>query len=192
MWGYEMPREEEKAEEEEKEKEKKEKKPLLKSPIIKILLGVIGLIILVFVMIFIARIVGKADPKPVEVRPWEALEERKAPPPKPLRIWGLTAGEEAIIANLSGDVVETRLVRVTLVNLAFEEKYVGSLDVELAVPGRTAQVKDLFNTVLTTKASEDFMTEEGIREVKDELIERINALLREGQIKDIYWQLVVQ
>ncbi|MDI6703084.1 MAG: flagellar basal body-associated FliL family protein [bacterium] len=174
------------------EKEEKEKKPLLRLPIIRILLGVIGLIILVFIMIFIARMVGKAGPKPIEVgRPWEELEEKKVPPPKALKIWALTSGEEAIIANLGGDVVETHLVRVTQINLAYEEKY-KALATELATPGRTAQIKDLFNTVLSTKASEDFITEEGNRAVKDELIERINAILCEGQIKDIYWQLVVQ
>jgi len=184
-----MPEEEE---EEEEEEGKKEKKPLLKSPIIKILLGVIGLIVLLFVMIFVAKMVTKSGPKEVEVKPpWAEMEEEREPPPPPLRILVLTEGEEAIMSRLA-DVVEARLVSITQVNLAYEERYAKELDVEFTAPGRIAQIKDMINTVLTTKTSEDLITEEGIREVKDELIERINLVLQKGQIKDIYWQMVVQ
>jgi flagellar basal body-associated protein FliL len=171
------------AEEEREEGEEKAKAKGLPKILIFIALGIVVLIISIVVSYMVAKTV-KAPKIEFGV---ERVEE-KPPPPEPLEIGNI--GEEEIIARLA-DQDEPHLVKVYEIYLAFDKK-MKALALELNDPARKFQIRDIFNTVLMTKKSTDLITEEGRNQLKRELIKKINAILVDGQIKDIYMQIVVQ
>lgn len=173
--------------EEEKEKEEGEEKEKKSKGLPKMLIFVAGGIIVLIVVVIIAYMVAKSVKAPKMEFGVEKAEERVLPP-EPLEIGNI--GEEEIVARLA-DEDEAHLVKVNEIYLAFDKK-LHELGIELNDPGRKFQIRDIFNTVLMSKKSTDLLTEEGRNELKRELIDKINAVLIDGQIKDIYMQIIVQ
>ncbi len=52
---------------------------------------------------------------------------------------------------------------------------------------RKPQVKDAITTLLFTKSSKELKTEEGIEQLKEEIIKRVNAILPIGGVKNVYF-----
>jgi flagellar basal body-associated protein FliL len=92
------------------------------------------------------------------------------------------------VARLA-DEDEAHLVKTGDFRLAYDRKYKG-LAAELSE--RQFQISDIINDVLISKTSKDLSSQEGKEEMKREIINRINRLLKSGQIEDIYVQIIVQ
>lgn len=55
-----------------------------------------------------------------------------------------------------------------------------------------APIRDTINTILRSKKAEDF-TEAGVEKIKGEIKNKVNPLLHEGQILDVYfYELIIQ
>ena len=52
---------------------------------------------------------------------------------------------------------------------------------------RKPQVKDAITTLLFTKSSKELKTAEGIEQLKEEIIKRVNAILPIGGVKNVYF-----
>ncbi len=52
---------------------------------------------------------------------------------------------------------------------------------------RLPQVKDAITTLLFTKSSSQLRTAEGIEELKEEILKRVNAILPIGGVKNVYF-----
>ncbi|MDI6785950.1 MAG: flagellar basal body-associated FliL family protein [bacterium] len=171
----------------EEEKEEGEEKAKKSKGMPKMLIFVAGGIVVLIIAVVISYMVAKSVKAPKIEFGVERAEE-KPPPPKPLEIGNI--GEEEIIARLA-DEEEPHLAKVSEIYLAFDKKAT-KLGLELNNPARKFQIRDIFNAVLMSQKSADLITEEGRNELKRELINKINAILLDGQIKDIYMQIIVQ
>lgn len=175
------------AKEEKEEKEEGEEKAKESKGMPKMLIFVAAGVVVLIIAIVVSYMVAKSVKAPKMEFGVERAEE-KPPPPEPLEIGNI--GEEEIIARLA-DQDEPHLVKVNEIYLAYDKK-LKALGIELNNPARKFQIRDIFNTVLMSHKSTDLITEEGRNELKGELIKKINDILIDGQIKDIYMQIVVQ
>lgn len=171
----------------EEEKEEGEEKAKKSKGIPKILIFVAGGVVVLILAIVVSYMVAKSVKAP-KIEFGVEREEERLPPPEPLEIGNI--GEEEIIARLA-DEEEPHLVKVSEIYLAYDKK-LKALGIELNDPARKFQIRDIFNTVLMSRKSTDLITEEGRNELKRELIKKINSILINGEIKDIYMQIVVQ
>jgi len=181
---------EEKEEKEEKEgkeegevKEKKGPPPIVK----KILLIAIGVVAVGIIAAVVAKVVATGS-KPPEITDELQRKDKIEPPPPPLAIWLLTAGESKITARLA-DPDEPHICQLAKVFLAHDPKH-KKLPMELL--SRQVQIEDIFQGVLMNKTSSDLSSEEGKQEFVKELVERVNNVLSKGQIQTIYMEVIVQ
>ena len=84
------------------------------------------------------------------------------------------------IVNLQ-DKDADRYLKITIVLDAQDEKVKAELD------KRLPQVKDAITTLLFTKTSQDLRTPEGIEQLKEEILKRVNAILPIGGVKNVYF-----
>ncbi len=84
------------------------------------------------------------------------------------------------IVNLQ-DRDADRYLKVTIVLDVQDE------NVKMELEKRLPQVKDAITTLLFTKTSEDLRTPEGIEELKEEILKRVNAILPIGGVKNVYF-----
>ena len=84
------------------------------------------------------------------------------------------------IVNLQ-DKDADRYLKVTIVLDAQDEKVKAELE------KRLPQIKDAITTLLFTKSSQDLRTPEGIEELKEEILKRVNAILPIGGVKNVYF-----
>ena len=84
------------------------------------------------------------------------------------------------IVNLQ-DKDADRYLKVTIVLDAQDEKIKAELE------KRLPQIKDAITTLLFTKSSNDIRTPEGIEELKEEILKRVNAILPIGGVKNVYF-----
>ena len=84
------------------------------------------------------------------------------------------------IVNLQ-DKDADRYLKITIVLDAQDEKVKAELE------KRLPQVKDAITTLLFTKTSQDLRTTEGIEELKEEILKRVNAILPIGGVKNVYF-----
>ncbi len=84
------------------------------------------------------------------------------------------------IVNLQ-DKDADRYLKVTIVLDVQDEKIKAELE------KRLPQVKDAITTLLFTKSSNDLRTPEGIEELKEEILKRVNAILPIGGVKNVYF-----
>ncbi len=84
------------------------------------------------------------------------------------------------IVNLQ-DKDADRYLKITIVLDVQDEKIKAELE------KRLPQVKDAITTLLFTKTSNDLRTPEGIEELKEEILKRVNAILPIGGVKNVYF-----
>ena len=84
------------------------------------------------------------------------------------------------IVNLQ-DKDADRYLKVTIVLDVQDDK------IKAELQKRLPQVKDAITTLLFTKTSNDLRTPEGIEELKEEILKRINAILPIGGVKNVYF-----
>ena len=84
------------------------------------------------------------------------------------------------IVNLQ-DRDADRYLKITIVLDVQDEKIKAELE------KRLPQVKDAITTLLFTKTSNDLRTPEGIEELKEEILKRVNAILPIGGVKNVYF-----
>ncbi|MDI6736842.1 MAG: flagellar basal body-associated FliL family protein, partial [bacterium] len=75
------------------------------------------------------------------------------------------------------------------VTVGYDKKY-GGLVRELEV--RTPQLRDIVNTSLLDKTLQELQTQEGKIALQKELVEKMNRVLKDGQLDAVYIQLVIQ
>ncbi len=84
------------------------------------------------------------------------------------------------IVNLQ-DRDADRYLKITIVLDVQDDKIKAELE------KRLPQVKDAITTLLFTKTSNDLRTPEGIEELKEEILKRVNAILPIGGVKNVYF-----
>ncbi len=84
------------------------------------------------------------------------------------------------IVNLQ-DKDADRYLKITIVLDVQDEQIKAELE------KRLPQVKDAITTLLFTKTSSELRTAEGIEELKEEILKRVNAILPIGGVKNVYF-----
>jgi len=84
------------------------------------------------------------------------------------------------IVNLQ-DRDADRYLKITVVLEVQDEKIKAELE------KRLPQINDSITTLLFTKSSSELKTAEGIEQLKEEIIKRINAILPIGGVKNVYF-----
>ncbi len=84
------------------------------------------------------------------------------------------------IVNLQ-DKDADRYLKITIVLDVQDDKIKAELE------KRLPQVKDAITTLLFTKSSKELRTAEGIEELKEEILKRVNAILPIGGVKNVYF-----
>lgn len=146
----------------------------------KILLMAIGIVLALILSASIAFVVAKKTKPPEQEFGPEPVHEEPLPP-KPYHIQEL----DEFVVKLA-DPGTPRYIRAKITLAYGEEKF---LPAELGE--RIRQIRDIINTILMGKTT-DVATPEGKQALKREIVKKINAILREGKIKDAYIELVVQ
>ncbi|MBU0569040.1 flagellar basal body-associated FliL family protein [bacterium] len=113
-------------------------------------------------------------------KPIKKRGEKKDEEVAPLALWLLTPG---------GQEIRTSTCQLSKVFLAHDPKY-KKLPMELL--SREIQIENIFQGVLINKTPFDLSSEEGKNELVRELVNRVNEILREGQIETIYMEMIVQ
>lgn len=170
---------------EEKEEEKKEKKKLAlpKGPIIIILSIIIGIILVFTIAIVVANKVARRDKPPPT--PIDLGEEKEGHlPDAPLH--NFEVGE--FLAKIINPE-EHMYVKIEKLNFGYNKEEYGFLSLELEK--RKPQIRDIVNTILISSTKE-IETAEGKGAFKKRVIDEVNKVLRDGQVKDVYCELIVQ
>jgi len=152
--------------------------------------GTLKLIIIVFLLLIILGVLGGVaymlflKPKPEETEQM-AETKKKAAAPKKEKKEGEGIGAlypmENFIVNMA-DSGGTRYLRVTLqLELDETKKFAEALDM------RKPQLRDAILTVLASKRYEEVSSAQGKLILKQELIRRLNSLITEGTIMNIYF-----
>ena len=97
--------------------------------------------------------------------------------PEPARIFDL--GE--FIVNLAD--AESRYIKVTI-TLAYPRE---NLELEKEIKDRRAQFKDMVINVLADRQSEEINDSQGKARLKEELMDMMNNVLREGAVVQLYF-----
>lgn len=84
------------------------------------------------------------------------------------------------IVNLQ-DKDADRYLKVTIVLDVQDDK------IKAELQKRLPQIKDAITTLLFTKSSKELRTPEGIEELKEEILKRVNAILPIGGVKNVYF-----
>ncbi|MFH1859600.1 MAG: flagellar basal body-associated FliL family protein [bacterium] len=167
------------------EKPKKEKKDM--GGLIKVLGMVALVLVLIIVVIFVASNVAKKSiaPPDEEFEPEKVeKEEAHAEAEKPLH--------DNYIGDFTAklaDVEEAHYVKITDLALKYDPIKYKLLAAELGE--RDSEIKDAINTILISKTSE-VNSVKGKEELREEIKEKINSMLIEGQIPEVLFQVIVQ
>jgi len=151
--------------------------------------GKLKLIIIVLLLLIILGVLGGVaytlflKPKPEETE--EMAKPQKKAAPKKEKKEGTGIGAlyplENFIVNMA-DAGGTRYLRVTLqLELDDTKKFVEALDM------RKPQLRDAILTVLASKRYEEVSSAQGKLILKQELLRRLNSLVSEGSIVNIYF-----
>ncbi|MDI6751685.1 MAG: hypothetical protein QME07_02350 [bacterium] len=169
--------EEELVEEGEKEKEKKPKKGLPKM----VIMGLIAVIVIIIACV-VAIVVSKKmiEAKKIEIEPIK--EKHIAHLPK---LHTHKLGE--FLAKLVNPE-EPVYVRIESIAIAYKVEY-EFLPKELEE--RNLQMRDIVNDILISSTPE-IGTLEGKKAFKEKLLYEFNHILRDGQIEEIYCELILQ
>lgn len=144
--------------------------------LVKVLL-IVALLVVVFIVALIAGSIagGRRSAEEGYKRDKEQAMIRK----KPLDTFNL----KEFLANTS-DKDETHLVRIKL-QLGYQKK---ALKLQTELNERRAQIRDLILLFFNDKKKEDMDNAAKKRKLKKSLMNRINSILINGQIEDIYYE----
>ncbi len=150
-------------------------KRFLSGTILKVLMYVAAGIA-VFIIALFAGKMGASD-KSDEAKYAQAQKEmeQKAPP--------LATFELKEFMSNTADVDTTHFVRMKL-SLGYEKN---NLLLQTELSERRMQIFDLIMLTLNGKRKEDLDSAQKKQDLKDELIKKINGLLQNGKIQDIYY-----
>jgi|YNPMSStandDraft_2_1061718.scaffolds.fasta_scaffold00003_42 flagellar FliL protein len=169
--------------EERKEEEKKAKKgiKLVGPGFIKIILIIIGLILLIAISVTVSYFVTKSM---VEKPQIESTYESTTAKLEPYSTW--EPGEFSIN---TADIDEVHFISVKIA-LAFDKN---NTILSSELDSRKAQIRDIINIILSSKYMRELVTTEGKNNLKLEIKNSINNILKNGRISDIYFvDFVVQ
>ncbi|MEW6103604.1 MAG: flagellar basal body-associated FliL family protein [bacterium] len=168
-------------EKKEEEKEKKPKKGLPKGPIVIVLAIIIGLILAGVTAIIVTKMVAEKDEIPVSlIKPDEIEEDEKG------EIHNFELGE--FLAKIINPE-EPTYVKVEKLTFSYDAKKYEFLVKELEE--RKPEMRDIVNTILISSTPE-ISTREGKNAFKKEIKEEINAIFRDGQIENVFCEIIVQ
>ncbi|MEW6482232.1 MAG: flagellar basal body-associated FliL family protein [bacterium] len=169
--------EEEKKEEEE---EKKPKKGLPKGPIVIVLAIIIGLVLSSVVAIIVAKKVAKEDKIPEPLIKPEGIEEEEE------EVYYFELGE--FLAKIINPE-EPTYVKLEKLTFSYDAKKYEFLIKELEE--RKPEMRDIINTILISSTPE-IATKEGKEAFKEKVLEEINSILRDGQIENVFCEIIPQ
>ncbi len=172
------------AEEEKKEgeeKKKKAKKGLPKGPIVIVLAIIIGLILSGVTAIIVAKGVSKKDKipePPITGEIEESVEEEG---------WHNFDVGDFLAKVINPE--EPTYVKVEKLTFVYDVKKYEFLMEELG--RRKPQIRDIINTILISSTPE-IATKEGKSAFKKEILQEVNTILRDGQIEDVFCEVIIQ
>jgi len=172
---------EEEKKEGEEEKEKKPKKGLPKGPIIVVLSILIGLILAATTAIIVAKKISEKDeipPPPIKTEEIEYKEKEE--------IHNFELGE--FLAKVINPE-EPTYVKIEKLTFSYDLKKYEFLPKELE--NRKPEIRDIINTILISSTPE-IATGEGKKAFKEKIKKEINTILRDGQIEDVFCEVIVQ
>lgn len=93
---------------------------------------------------------------------------------------------DTFIVNLA-DAGQRRYLKVTMTLAYFEE------DLEEELEGRVSQIRDIIIKVLRQKTGDDLQEEDAMDDIRGELVEALNKVVRGGRIERVYFtEFVIQ
>ncbi|MCX8058400.1 MAG: flagellar basal body-associated FliL family protein [Spirochaetes bacterium] len=165
----------------EEEKQAKKGVKLVGPGFIKIILIIIGLILLIAISVTVSYFVTKSM---VEKPQMEATYESTTAKLEPYSTW--EPGEFSIN---TADIDEVHFVSVKIA-LAFDKN---NTILASELDSRKAQIRDMINNILSSKFMRELVTIEGKNNLKLEIKNSINNILKNGRISDVYFiDFVVQ
>ena len=156
-----------------------EKKPSKVGGIFKVILVVFLAVILLGGGVFAGYMVAsKANPRGVAINivQQETLN---------LKTFGL----DEFLLNLKSDDNSSRYLKTNISIGYADVKENKELEGELK--DKKAIIRDTINSVLRSKKKEDFATNEQVEKIKKEIKDKINPLLQNGQIYNVYFSEII-
>ncbi|MCD3194113.1 flagellar basal body protein FliL [Clostridium botulinum C] len=96
---------------------------------------------------------------------------------------------DEFVVNLKSDDASNRYIK-TKVSLGYADiKENKALEEELTT--KKAIARDAINSILITKKKEDFATNVQVEKIKEEIKNKINPLLQDGQIINVYFSEII-
>ncbi|MEW5766756.1 MAG: flagellar basal body-associated FliL family protein [bacterium] len=172
--------------------EEQEEAVVEKPPMPEWKLALIAAIVAIIAAVVVGYIIG-AGREPRTISFLELAREERGPEKAKAQLGFLIIEpKKPLMANLQ-DSPEIRGEYMAILHdvrlLGDKAKY-PTLDMELF--NRKFQLRDIFHNVLITKTEKELGSKVGKEAFKEEMVEKINAILQDGQIDDIYVQLIVE
>ncbi len=150
-------------------------KRFLSGTILKVLMYVAAGIAVFIIALFAGKMGGSGSSDEAKYAQAQKEMEQKAPP--------LATFELKEFMSNTADVDTTHFVRMKL-SLGYEKN---NLLLQTELSERRMQIFDLIMLTLNGKRKEDLDTAQKKQDLKDELIKKINGLLQNGKIDQIYY-----
>ncbi|MDR2734551.1 MAG: flagellar basal body-associated FliL family protein [Spirochaetota bacterium] len=151
-------------------------KRFLSGAVLKILLYVAAAIVVVIISVITASVVADGkESDTAEIKDRQGMEQR----PPAYAIFEM----DEFMTGLA-DIDTTHFVKLKL-SLAYEGP---NMRLQSELSDRRRQIEDLILLTLNSKVAEDLHTKGQKEEFKEELVKLINGLLREGEIKNVYFK----
>ena len=150
-------------------------KRFLSGTILKVLMYVAaGIAVIIIAAVTASAVAGGKSKDNAYAQDQKAMEQ-KAPP--------LATFELKEFMSNTADVDTTHFVRMKM-SIGYEKN---NLLLQTELSERRMQIFDLIMLTLNGKRKEDLDTAQKKQDLKDELIKKINGLLQNGKIQDIYY-----
>lgn len=163
------------AEEEEELEAGAAKRKLFGPSLVRTLLYVAAALVMLVISGTVAYVIARrVGVQPGQERISSEFTERK----KPLAQYDL--GEFSL--NTS-DPVEPHFIKITMV-LGYEE---GNQLLQTEIVARRPQLRDIVINIVGAKTFSELATQDMRKELKDELLDSINSILKDGQIEEIFF-----
>ena len=126
------------------------------------------------------------EKKEAPAAPAEAAKPAPPPPPAPVKVGPTIVDLDPFLVNLA-DTAETRFAKITI---KIESR---SPDFSQTMDDHLPQVRDSLLLLISSKRYSDIRTVEGKLELRDNIVERVNAIVGEGKATAAYFtDFVVQ
>lgn len=156
------------------------KAPRKPSKMLKMLINVISVIVLIVILIYLARYIFSSKTEQKKNRKEQITQEKKHIKKEPLKTLKLKPFRFNL-KNKEGQYTAFLQLEIVLAYDKTAEK------LALELPARETQFQDLIRSMFSKKTRENVDTPAKMKLIKQELKNRINALLINGKIKEIYF-----